>query len=199
MKLSKPLLALAGVAFATAAHGADYRGTLKLPRSGALAHNGLYSFTETSLGAFAPGLAGENGRKLTLGYKYSRYFSVESEFVDFGPAAGTVFATPAASPFRNSGFGVDTVATLPFRGFSFYGRLGAHRGETRTAFPSNAISLLGDPAGRGTRLRLGMGMRYDFTRAFGIHAELERYSPLGSPLASDAETDLFSVGVKWRF
>ncbi len=198
MKLSKPLLALAGVTIAAAAHGADYRGTLKLPRSGALSPVGPYAFSDPAFSGLPPTLAGENGRKLTLGYKYSRYFSVESEFVDFGRAAGGLFAPPA-SAFRQTGFGVDTIATLPFYRFSFYGRLGAHRGEAANAFSGPSISLLGDHATRGTRLRLGMGLRYDFTRAFGIHAELERYSPLGSPLASDAETDLFSVGVKWRF
>jgi hypothetical protein len=42
-------------------------------------------------------------------------------------------------------------------------------------------------------------MRYDFTKAFGIHAELERYSPLGSSFSAETDSDLLSVGVKWRF
>ena len=51
----------------------------------------------------------------------------------------------------------------------------------------------------GTRWRYGLGMRYDFTKAFGIHAELERYAPVGSAFSPETESDLLSVGVKWRF
>ena len=100
--------------------------------------------------------------------------------------------------FRSTGYGIDTVATLPvWRSFSFYGRLGAYRGEARNAFAAYSTSLLGDT--RSTRLRYGLGMRYDFTKAFGIRAELERYSPLGA-LGSDADAaELVSVGLSWRF
>jgi hypothetical protein len=140
--------------------------------------------------------------RLKLGYKYSRFFSVESEFVDFGRAPADIFTSPGnlASAFRSTGFGVDTVATLPvWRSFSFYGRLGAYRGEARNPFAAYSTSLLGENAPRGTRLRYGLGMRYDFTKALGIHAEMERYSPLGSLQAGEPESELFSVGVNWRF
>ena len=63
----------------------------------------------------------------------------------------------------------------------------------------HSTSLLTDNAARGARWRYGLGMRYDFTKALGIHAELERYSPLGSPLQADSDADLFSVGLAWRF
>jgi len=42
-------------------------------------------------------------------------------------------------------------------------------------------------------------MRYDFTKAFGIRAELERYSPLAAPLTGEVESDVFTVGLSWRF
>jgi hypothetical protein len=32
-----------------------------------------------------------------------------------------------------------------------------------------------------------------------VRADLERYSPLGTPLAGDADTDSITVGVSWRF
>ncbi len=127
---------------------------------------------------------------------------MESEFVDFGRAPADIFTSPGnlASAFRSTGFGVDTVATLPvWRSFSFYGRLGAYRGEARNAFAAYSTSLLGENGPRGTRWRYGLGMRYDFTKAFGIHAEMERYSPLGFDRGSEPESDLFTVGVNWRF
>jgi len=193
-------LALAWIPFLAA--GEDYVGLLKPPKSSLDTPGGFLSLVAppaSTASSFAPI---ENGRRLKLGYKYSRYFTVEGEIVDFYRSSPGIFASPGnlASSFRSTGFGVDTIATLPvWRSFSFYGRLGAYRGDGRNSFSTYSTSLLGDGASRGTRLRYGLGMRYDFTKAFGIHAELERYSPLGTPLASDAEADLFTVGVMWRF
>ena len=196
------LAVLALASLSTAAWGEDYVGVLKPPKSSLGDPAGFFSIATASPIGFAPSRGTENGYRLKLGYKYSRYFSVEGELVDFARAPSDVFASPGnlASTFRSTGFGVDTVATLPvWRSFSFYGRLGAYRGEGRNPFATYSTSLLADGASRGTRWRYGLGMRYDFTKAFGIHAELERYSPLGTPLASDAEADLFTLGVRWRF
>jgi len=202
MTLRPGLALLACAALSTAATAEDYLGGLRLPKS-ALADVGTFSLESETFSPFAASTqVVEPGRRLKLGYKYSRYLSVESELVDFTRSPADPFASPAnlASAFRSTGFGIDTVATLPvWRAFSLYGRLGAYRGEPRNAFTTYSTSLLGDAAARGTRWRYGLGMRYDFTKAFGIHAELERYSPLGSPLAGEPDSDLVSVGVAWRF
>ena len=205
MKLPKQIqqiiLLAGGAAVALGAH-ADYVGTLKIP--GATRDSqptGFVTFSSSSLTGLTSKGLGETGYRLKLGYKYSRYLAVESEYVDFSTNAGTVFASPAnlASAFRQSGFGVDTIATVPlWRHFSFYGRLGAYSGA-RDVFTSNSVSLVGSEATRGTRMRYGLGMRYDFTKSLGIRAEMERYSPLGSTVAGEPEADLFSVGVMWRF
>jgi hypothetical protein len=204
MKLHKYIqqiiLLAGGAATAFAAH-ADYVGTLKLPPVSSATPSGNFTFSSASLTGLTPTGLGDNGYRLKLGYKYSRYLSVESEYVDFGTNAGTVFASPAnlASAFRNTGFGVDTVATVPlWRTFSFYGRLGAYSGA-RDIFNTGSVSLLAQDASRGTRLRYGLGMRYDLTKSLGIRAEMERYSPLGSTLPGETEADLFSVGLMWRF
>ena len=194
--------ALALASLSTAAWGEDYLGILKPPKSSLGDPPAFFAAATATPMAFTSSRGTESSYRLKLGYKYSRYFSVAGEFVDFGRAPADVFASPGnlASGFRSTGFGVDTIATLPvWRSFSFYGKLGAYRGEGRNAFATYSTSLLGDGASRGTRWRYGLGMRYDFTKAFGIHAELERYSPLGTPLASDAEADLVTVGVMWRF
>lgn len=162
------VLALA-LALPGAAAAEDYLGGLRLPRT-------------------------------NLGYTYSRYLGVSSEFVDYNRAPVDPFTGPGnlASAFRSTGFGVDATATLPLWGFSFYGRLGAYRGESRDPFLASHTSLLGDASMR-SRWRYGLGMRYDFTRSLGVRAELEHYSPLGTPFASEPESDLFSVGLSWRF
>lgn len=188
-------LALPGLALAE-----DYVGTLKVPQS-TYTPSGIYSFSA------APGLSnvsGEGGLKFKLGYKYSRYFAVEGEVVDFARPAGTdPFASPGnlASAFRSTGFGVDTIAMLPLWRFSFYGRMGAYRADARNAFGATTLGLLpGETYSRGTRMRYGLGMRYDFTRSLGMRAEYERNAAFGSPFASETESaDQVSVGVTWRF
>ena len=73
----------------------------------------------------------DSSTRLKLGYKYSRYLAVESEFVDAARHSGDLFASPGnlSSAFRSSGYTVDTIAMLPVWRFSFYGRMGAYRGE----------------------------------------------------------------------
>lgn len=194
----KRLLALAVATLPLAALAEDYLGTLKPPQSSLTP--GLYTFTAGPINGPATSLYSDNSVRLKLGYKYSRYLSVEGEFVDFGRNAADIFASPGnlASGFRSTGFGVDTIATLPVWRFSFYGRLGAYRGD-RNGFGTYSTALLGDSVVRGTRMRYGLGMRYDFTKAFGIRAEMERYSPLGSQTPGEIDADQFSVGVSWRF
>ena len=199
MTLRIALAALA-VASAPAAWG-NYVGVLRAPQSSLGADNGLYAFASPAVLGLNPKLADESGYRLKLGYRASRYLSIEGEFVDFGRPGASPFTNPSAlAPgFRSTGFGVDTVATLPiWNKFSFYGRFGAYRGDPRSAFmPSSALLL--SEATRGTRMRYGLGLQYDFTKAFGIRAELERYTPLGQFLPSDTDSDSFSVGVRWRF
>jgi len=198
------LLAAAALASIPIAMAEDYVGGLKPPKVPEPAQPGFVSFVSEPVASFTtPRLnaPSDGGYRLKLGYQYSRYFAVESQYVDFGRTSGDFLSSSAnlGSAFRSTGYGVDTVAMLPWRSFSFYGRLGAYRGESRNAFAQYSTSLMGDPTSLRTRWRYGMGVRYDFTKSLGIKAEVERYSPLGTPLDPQAETDLISVGLSWRF
>ena len=206
MRLLPTLTAIALATFSADATAEDYLGGLKIPRANEALRVSTFSLASEPVNAFSPwsgarsSFSSDTGMRLRLGYRYSRFFSVESEFVDYGRAPAEVFASPASlsSAFRSTGFGVDTVASFPmWRSFSFYGRLGAHYGDVRNAFASYSTSLLVDPI-RGTRVRYGLGVRYDFSSAFGVHADIERYAPVGTPLG-EPEADQFSIGVNWRF
>jgi hypothetical protein len=200
MNISQSVQRLAVVAalLAAPAVSADYVGTLRLPGVPS-ASSGFYSFSSIATpSTVTPTFTADATSRVKLGYKYSRYLSVESEYIDFGTPGG-VFASPTnlSSAFRSTGIAVDTVATLPlWRQFSFYGRLGAYSGS-RNIYFSSPTSLLGDST--RTRVRYGLGMRYDFTKAFGIRAELDRYAQPGSVLAGEAEADVFAIGLSWRF
>ena len=196
MKRTALFLPLLAAALAPAAASANYLGILKLPPSMLPEPaNGAYSFASSTQDPFLANTMVDKAYELKLGYKYSRFFSVEGRFNDFARALDP-FAVRTAS-FHGSGYGVDTVATLPVWRLSFYGRFGAYHGEAPAApFSAYSTSLVG--AQPGTRLRYGLGMRYNFTHSLGVEAQMERYAPLGSPMG-EPEQDLFSVGVKWRF
>jgi hypothetical protein len=177
---------------------ADYVGTLRAPQS-TLTPAGMYSFITSS----APVALGtvDNIYRVKLGYKPSRYFAVEGEVIDFGRAENP-FQGPAdlASQFGSTGFGVDTIAMLPVWRFSFYGRMGAYRGDARGGYGWHPMPLAENQFTRGTRLRYGLGLRYDFTKSLGVKAEVERHSPLGANLLTDVDSgDQVSVGVSWRW
>ena len=175
----------------------DYVGTLK-PAQSALAPAGIFSFTSEP--PLSPAVA-EHGYRFKLGYKYSRYLAVEGEVVDFGRMLDP-FANPAnlASAFRSTGFGVDTIAMLPIWRFSFYGRMGAYRGDARGGFGFQSLPASDPTSTRSARWRYGLGLRYDFTKSLGVRAELERHSPFGNNLLTDVDSgEQVSVGVSWRF
>ena len=193
-------LAFAVLASVSSAAWGNYVGMLK-PPSSSLVPGSLYSFAAPAVLGLAPSLTPESGYRLKLGYKPSRYLALEGEYVDYSRVSATPFGNPGslASSFRGTGFGLDTVATLPvWRNFSLYGRMGAYRGEARPVFAPYSQNLLLEPA-RGTRMRYGLGLQYDFTKALGVRAELERHAPLGHPLTAEPEADQFSVGLMWRF
>jgi hypothetical protein len=199
MKHLRLLVPMLAAALAPAAACADYLGMLKLPRSLVQQPDrGAYSFSSSTQAPFLAGSAVDSAYQLKLGYKYSKFVSVEGQFNDFNRSQDA-FATRAtiAPTCHGSGFGVDTVATLPVWRFSFYGKMGAYHGEAATPFSPYAAPLLN--GSHDTRLRYGLGMRFNFTQTLGLEAQMQRYAPLGSPLAGEPEQDLFSVGVKWRF
>ena len=201
MRILAGLLACALAAAPFAAMAGDYVGVLSLPKPVLPASGELYSFASIPAPSLSGGAAAvEQPFRLKLGYRYTRYFSLEGELNDTARTPANVFGAPEAmaSPFHSSGFGVDTVATLPLHRFSFYGRMGAYHGEPRYDFTAYSTSLLGDAPQR-TRWRYGLGVRYDFNPALGIRAQVERYSPLGAPLANETDADLYSIGVSWRF
>ena len=181
---------------AAAAAAEDYFGVLKLPAPAFTSG----PFTTLSTLPSQSFNRDADGYRMKLGYRYTRHFSVEGEFSDYTRTLDP-FANPTnlSSAFRSTGFGIDTVATMPLWRFSFYGRMGAYHGD-RNNFATYATTLLNDPTSRATRWRYGLGVRYDFTPALGMRAEVERHSlNLGSPMAGDVESDQVSLGLSWRF
>lgn len=198
MNPRKPLLAILIASASTAALG-NYVGTLKPPQSVLSPGVSLYAFGSPTVFARATDL-GDGGYRFKLGYRTNPYFSIESDFREYR-RFGDPFANPAnlSSAFRSTGFGLDAVATLPiWSRFSLYGRFGAYRGDARPVF-APPPAFISDVGRTGTRMRYGLGMSYDISRAFGIRAEFDRFSSFAHPLPTDSESDQISVGLQWRF
>lgn len=186
-------LALAAAAAGSpAVADGDYLGMLR-PSAGALAlpEPGFYSsLTAPRLSA---GLTGGPGLK--LGYRYSRFLSVETGFEGAGTGRGMAPDSPWVMPGRGRSAWIDTVGTLPlWKRASLVGRLGAYRAESLPA------ALAPIEGGRtANRLRYGLGLRLDLSRNLGLQADVERFSPGERAGYSDPEADQVSVGLTWRF
>ncbi len=189
-----PVLALLA---APAAVAGDYVGVLRpsAPAMGlAIPAPGFY-WLSTGPMDYGLGARASEGFKLKLGYRYSRYLSVETGFADFG-AAAVPQAPFLASPANNRGFSLDTVGTLPlWSRVSLYGRLGAWRAGGGTS-----LLAAGDGSPRGgAGLRYGLGLKVKLTQRLRLNAEMEHLSPLDRWGNRDADTDQLTVGVTWRF
>jgi hypothetical protein len=191
---------VAGAALAVAplAHaGENYVGVLRIPAglSGlAIPEPGfswpsLPRYLDSSLAS----PLGTEGVKLKLGYRYSRYFAVESRYADFG--SPSLAGGLAGGNERGRQFRMDTVGTLPLWGKAeLYGRLGAWRST------GGASLLAMDGTGRpGAGVRYGLGFKYDLTRVLGLRAEMGHYTPIDRWGSREGDTDRVSVGFTWRF
>lgn len=188
--------ALALVAVPPAHAAGNYVGTLRPAASAsvlAIPEPGFYwragEVPTARLGA--AGLA--DGFSVKLGFRYSKYLSLETGYGDTGVPASP-FGLPGTQ--RGRGFTMDTLGTLPLWGHgSLYGRVGAWRADAGTSLLGSGETFTRPGAG----IRYGLGFKYDLTRRVGLSAELERFSPLDRWGTRESDTDQFTLGVRWRF
>lgn len=53
--------------------------------------------------------------------------------------------------------------------------------------------------GAGSGQRYGLGLKYDFTRSFGLKADMAHYSPFNRSGLREPDSDQLSLGIYWRF
>jgi OOP family OmpA-OmpF porin len=144
------------------------------------------------------------GYKIFGGYKLNRNFAVEFGYTDLGKFKFKGTTTPpgtASASVENRGWNIDVVGIVPLQHFSLFAKIGLYHNETRSKFTSDS----GPPADpKATRTensyKVGLGVHYDFTPAWGLRAEWERYLKLGKKGSTgELEVDLYSVGAVYRF
>ena len=117
---------------------------------------------------------------------------MELGYTDLGEVSAS--GPGGSASIESSAFEVVAVGMMPIADkFSIYGKLGMYRGETDASGPGGSISE------STTDLTFGIGARYDFTRNLGVRAEWQKYSDVGGGDIGEADIDVISVGVIWKF
>ncbi|MDP1831852.1 MAG: OmpA family protein [Geothrix sp.] len=144
------------------------------------------------------------GYKLFGGYQMNKYFALEGGYFDLGKFGFTAATLPAGTlngDIKLKGLNFDLVFSLPFtERFSAFARAGVIHAEAKDSFTgTGAVTVLNPtPSKRDTNYKFGVGLQYDFTRSFGVRAEVERYR-INDAVNSKGDIDLASVGVLFRF
>ena len=119
------------------------------------------------------------------GYQFNKHFAVEGGYVDLGKVT-----LPGAS-LDSKAWHASAVGSLPLTGqFALTGKVGLARTETRVG---------GFGSDDNTDPTYGLGLRYDFTRQFGVRGEWERFRLGGGPVAGKSDTDMYSINAVFRF
>lgn len=182
----------------------------------ALAMSGLLATTQASAQAFVGGSIGQSdiddditsglitsgpvdGKdtafKVFGGYMFNQYFGVEGAYVNLGEVSysGTFSGLPVTGgKVELMGFNIAALGSYPVTPeFSVFGKIGlfvweAKASDTTAGAPFSAKN-------DGNDVSFGLGVGYNFTRNLGVRAEWERFK------LDDADADLLSIGIVWKF
>lgn len=138
----------------------------------------------------------DNAWKAFGGYQFNQHFAVEGGYVDLGKASvngATGFGTTDSSAWH-----AGVVGSLPVTPqFAFTGKLGIARTETDTSGINAGVAFGG--SNRETAPTYGLGMKYDFTKTFGVRGDWDRYRVSSASMGGKTDTDLYSVSAVFRF
>lgn len=144
------------------------------------------------------------GFKAFGGYEFSKHIALEAGYFDlgeFGFLANTVPAGTLAGISKIKGVNVDAVGSLPLTDkFSAFARVGVIYAQAKDSFSGTGLVAVTnrDPSKRSVNYKFGAGLQYDFTQAFGMRLEAERYR-IDDAVGNKGDIDLFSAGLLYRF
>ena len=136
----------------------------------------------------------DTGWKIFGGYQFHRNWGVEVGYVDLGKIgfSGTVGAVPFTGNVDVTAWTLALVGTMPVhQNFDIFGKLGLYNWKSK----GNAtIAGIGTAAASddGTDAMVGVGVRYNFSKNFGVQVEAEHF-------AGSDKVNLFSIGLRWKF
>jgi OOP family OmpA-OmpF porin len=189
----------------------------KVVAASALALSGLLAATQASAQAFVGASIGQsdvdeeitaglinsgpqvdskdNAFKVFGGYMFNRHFGVEGAYVDLGEVSysGSFFGSPVTGgKVETTGFNVAALGSYPVtEEFSVFGKIGLFIWEAEASDTTGGVPF--SEKTDGTDISFGLGLNNQFTRNLGVRAEWERFK------LDEADADLISVGIVWRF
>jgi len=146
----------------------------------------------------------DTGYKAFFGYRFNGYFAIEGGFFDlgrFGFEANTAPEGRLVGRLYVRGLNADAVFSLPFtEKFSIFGRAGVNSANVEGSFLGTGQAIVAEPvtSKREFNYKFGGGLEYDFTKNFGVRAEVERYR-INDSVGTRGDIDMASVGVVLRF
>jgi OOP family OmpA-OmpF porin len=144
------------------------------------------------------------GFKVFGGYSINKYFAFEGGYFNLGKLGYRANTLPAGTlngDIKVQGVNIDAVLSVPFtEKFSAFGRVGVTHAEAKDSFSgTGAVNVLNpNPSERATNIKYGAGLQYDFTKSFGMRAEVERYR-INDAVGNKGDIDLASIGFLFRF
>ena len=137
--------------------------------------------------------------KLFGGYLFYPNLGLEVAYVNLGEVtySGDFFgAAVSGGKVETSGFNVAAIGVLPLtESFAVFGKFGFFAWEVEASDTTAGIGAFTAQAD-GTNASFGLGLSYNFTPNLGVRAEWERFRV---ELFDQADADLISIGLLWRF
>ena len=138
------------------------------------------------------------------GYEFNRYFALETGYFDLGQFSFRADTLPPGQLYGDikiQGVNIDAVASLPIGDkFSLFVRGGGIYEDSRDTFDGYGAVAVLDPSPKrwAAGYKFGGGAQFDFTRAFGMRLEAERYR-VDDAVGNKGDIDLFSLGIIIKF
>lgn len=131
--------------------------------------------------------------RLLAGYQFTRNFSAEAGYHDFGKVSAS--SPLGSAEIKSSAFELVGVGAMPLgERFSLYGKLGLYVADSKG---SNSLGFSASDS--ATDLTFGAGLQYALTPSLGLRGEFQRYSDVGGDNVGKGDIDVLSVGLLWRF
>lgn len=133
--------------------------------------------------------------KIFGGYQFNRNFALEAAYIDLGEVSysGTFGgAAVTGGSVETTGFNLSAVGILLVNEkFSVFGKVGVFVWEAEANDVTGGVPF--SASDDGADLSFGLGASYAITPSLSLRAEWERLE------SSDADADILSIGVAFRF
>jgi opacity protein-like surface antigen len=141
--------------------------------------------------------SGDDAWKVNLGYRFSPYFSIEGDYVDFGHPSDTFQGTGSNGNYQlhMSGFAPFAVATLPLGAAEVFGKAGWlwYNSDLRVNLNSPGQELLQSSSSRSNFI-WGGGVGVTVFRHLNLNAEYDQVR-----LDNASHSNVLWLATAWRF